>query len=1244
MPTRSLIRVLVVDDDEDDYILTREILHEISGVEYEVAWASGYEEGLAEAHSCGYDVYLVDYRLGGYNGLDLLRAMEEVGCEAPVIVLTGFEDRAVDIEATLAGASDYLLKNRINAPLLERAIRYAIGHKTAEAELRRQANQQNLIADISTRFANLSCKRLDAEINAALQQLGEFTQSDRCHIFQFRPEPLSPADDFSLRGETMSNTHEWCAPDIEPQKGRLQKLPFADFPWATEQLQQLQNIIISDVNDLPAAASEAQQKMRTGGVRACVLVPVGHEGDVCGFIGLEVLSGPRQWSEDTLVLLKLVGEIIAAAIHRVRDENELRQAARENHRLATAIDKSTTSFVITDPNQPDNPIIYVNRAFTTITGYEPHEVLGNNCRFLTGTQTDEEETKRMRDAIQLNHEFRGVLLNYRKDGSPFWNELVVSPVRDAAGRVINFIGLQNDVTERVESQIAVRASEERFRALTENASDIVLLLDGSARILYASSSTHNVLGYRNDELPGVNVLEFVAEENHEQVLAQLERGSESNSETLAVRCRHADGSWHQMEILIRDLRDNAAVQAIVVNARDVTERHQNEQALRASEARHAHIAANVPGMIYQFVLHPDGSFGFPYLSEGSHEIYGASPEAISSNPMIVVDAVYPDEREAFHQSVAQSATKLQPWHWEGRYRHLDGELRWMRAASRPQPQDDGSIMWDGLMLDITAEKRAEEELRQSRAALQQANDQLEARVRERTSELQNAIDALRHSEDRYRILARNFPNGALFLFDRECRYQIVGGSVLSELGYVAQEMEGRKMNEVLPRRLVAKLTPIYDEILRGESHSFDLDSEGRTFAVHTLPVRNEAGEVYAGMIATIDITQSKRIERDLQAAKEEAERANRAKSEFLSRMSHELRTPLNSILGFGQLLERSDLSEKHSERASLIVSAGRHLLDLINEVLDIARIEAGHMSLSLEPVSVEEVVREVVSLTHPLAERRDIQIEDDAIANKQLFVLADRQRIKQVLLNVVANAIKYNREGGRVMISCRLENNRIHLAVRDTGPGIASEAMERLFTPFDRLGAERSEVVGTGLGLALSQRLMSAMNGKIEAASENGDGTTFTLILPSALRPQREEAKKDNETLVEWTTSAPRRILYIEDNLANLALIESIFSELMPFKLLAAMQGGLGLELARNHQPDLVLLDLHLPDMNGDKVLEAMKSDPALAHIPVVMLSADATPGQVRRLMEAGADEYLTKPLDIDQFLRVVNDVFSRSK
>ncbi|MFN2614110.1 MAG: ATP-binding protein [Actinomycetota bacterium] len=396
-----------------------------------------------------------------------------------------------------------------------------------------------------------------------------------------------------------------------------------------------------------------------------------------------------------------------------------------------------------------------------------------------------------------------------------------------------------------------------------------------------------------------------------------------------------------------------------------------------------------------------------------------------------------------------------------------------------------------------------------------------------------------------------------------------------------------------------------------------------------------------------DVTAYHDVEEELRVARDEADRANLAKSEFLSRMSHELRTPLTSVLGFSQLLEMETLSPSDQKEAiRQIRKGGQLLLDLINEVLDIARVESGRMPLSMEPVLVSSVIAEAKDLVRPLADKRHIGMRTEGAAQAFGFhVHADRQRLKQVLLNLLANAVKYCGGGCTITVVVQeRENGVLRIGVRDTGPGIAPGLQDRVFTPFDRLGAKEGGEEGTGMGLALSKRLIEAMGGRIGLESEVAMGSTFWVDLPVTEAPiARFERESDGALPVAGGAAGERAstAVLIEDNLSNVKFIEYVLRKRPGSKLIPAMQGSLGIELALRHHPDLILLDLNLPDLDGREVLAQLKNSPETAGIPVVILSADAAPQRRQELLDAGADRYLSKPLDVAGFLEAFDGLLA---
>lgn len=456
----------------------------------------------------------------------------------------------------------------------------------------------------------------------------------------------------------------------------------------------------------------------------------------------------------------------------------------------------------------------------------------------------------------------------------------------------------------------------------------------------------------------------------------------------------------------------------------------------------------------------------------------------------------------------------------------------------------------------------------------------------------------------------------------------------------------RPVEEAPPlRALRGELVTNQVEIIRTPS-----TGELRHREVSAAPVCDYQGRIIGSVSVVRDITEKTHLEEalrcrnaDLEKSMAIAEEANRAKSDFLASMSHELRTPLNAILGFAQLIESNTSTPPAQERSiDQILAAGWHLLALVNEILDLAQIESGKVVMSREAVSLENVMTMCQAMVEPLAEKRGIGMSFPRF-DKSYFVDGDRLRIKQVLINLVHNAIKYNKPSGTVAVECTLAApNSIRISVRDTGQGLAPEQLAQLFQPFNRLGKDGSAEQGTGIGLVVSQRLVELMGGVIGVESTVGVGSVFWIELNLTDAPPMLticESGHAQQQAKPWPPEgiAQRTVLSVEDNLANLQLIEGIMERRPELRLISAADGNLGVEFARTHKPEVILMDLHLPGISGMEAMNALRSDPSTAHIPVIALSGYALPGEIERALDAGFINYLTKPIKVDEFMAALD-------
>jgi PAS domain S-box-containing protein len=692
---------------------------------------------------------------------------------------------------------------------------------------------------------------------------------------------------------------------------------------------------------------------------------------------------------------------------------------------------------------------------------------------------------------------------------------------------------------------------------------------------------------------------------------------------------------------------------------------QTQKELQESGALYRNLVNYSPDMI---LVHRNGRC--LYINPAGAEMLGAKSvdELIGRS---ILDLLLPEDRDLEEQDIEQTSAISQPTQLlQRRPRRLDGttfdaEFRAVPISYAGQP----AIQF--VMRDITERKLAENKIRNLLEEVARQRGDLEIRVQQRTSELNTLnlrlqdelaerhrlVQSLSESQARFRLLFEASPDAILLVDpnDPSTSWPIV------DCNEAARKMNGYSRDELIGQSIdILNTTPgtsaeraIYlDRIRRrGVLHQEVLHrhKDGHLFPVEISSslITVEGRELVLGIDR--DITERRQVEEALNRTKEMAEEASRSKSEFLSRMSHELRTPMNAILGFAQLLTMSrkePLTPGQNDRVRQIVKGGRHLLDLINEVLDISRIEAGRLQISPEPVPIRESIQEVLDLTMPLAADRHIQLHANLETETNPFVMADRQRLKQILLNLLSNAVKYNYDGGSVMISHqKAGSDRWRISVTDTGSGIAPESIGRLFTPFERLVANTSNVEGTGLGLALAKRLTELMYGNIGVESTVGRGSTFWIELPAAESQLARLQRTGGTAELNVTSSGlAGTILYIEDNMANFELVQQILADYEQIELLWATDPEQGMKLAYQHRPNLILLDLHLGGRDGAEVLNLLKQDTYISSIPVVIVSADATHSQVQRLLGMGATAYLTKPLDVKRFVQLVEELLKTEK
>jgi signal transduction histidine kinase/CheY-like chemotaxis protein len=527
----------------------------------------------------------------------------------------------------------------------------------------------------------------------------------------------------------------------------------------------------------------------------------------------------------------------------------------------------------------------------------------------------------------------------------------------------------------------------------------------------------------------------------------------------------------------------------------------------------------------------------------------------------------------------------------------------------------------------------------------------------KTGALQNAI-----------LTSANF---SIIATDEKGIIQLFNVGAERMLGYKAAEVvnrispsdihdpqEVRARAEALSLELATPISPGFEALAYKASREIEdvyeltyicKDASRFPAIVSITALRDDYGDIIGYLLIGTDNSVRKRVESELNAAMAAAEKANSAKSEFLSSMSHELRTPLNAILGFAQLLEGGSPLPTSAQKRSIdqILKAGWYLLELINEILDLALIESGKLTLSSEPIALVEVMLECRAMIEPQAQKRGISMTFPRF-EIPCYVKADRTRIKQVLINLLFNAIKYNVPGGSVAVECSPGGpGTIRISVRNTGPGLTPEQLGQLFQPFNRLGQESGAEEGTGIGLVVAKRLIELMGGTIGADSTVGVGSVFWIELRLTSAPQLAGYDVAGVALAQSQTPdvTPRRtLLYVEDNPANLELVEQIIARRTDLRMLSAADGSIGIEFARAYQPDVILMDINLPGISGIDAMRVLRADPSTAHIPIIALSANAVPGDIAKALAAGFFSYITKPIKVEHFMETLNVAMKHSQ
>jgi PAS domain S-box-containing protein len=953
----------------------------------------------------------------------------------------------------------------------------------------------------------------------------------------------------------------------------------------------------------------------------------------------------------------------------VRDITQEKVKDHEIKKLYLAVEQSPVSIVITDLN---GIIEYVNPAILATTGYNYEELIGCNTSIFKSGRTDTSVYDDLWKTISHGKIWDGEWLNKKKSGELFWMNVSVNPILSESGKITNYLAIMQDITLRkhseeqiydlnanLESKIEERTAQladinqvlqkqikdhkktseayhealNRLHKIADRVPGVVyqfrLRPDGTSCFPYASEGIRDIYRVTPEEIFNDASIVFsrLHPEDFEDVVATIQASAQNL--TLwrhEYRVKFEDGSIHWLLGNALPQRDEDGSVLWHGFISDITERRHADDALTWNQSLLQMMSNSSP---LGFLVVDNRSDDIIYFNHRFCQIWGI--EHISENMRMgkmknndIIPYCLPVLADI--PAFAESCKPLQD------------------EANRIVVEDEIAFTNNRTVHRYSTQIRGE-------------HDEYFGRfyIFEDITQRHQAEDALLESNQKWEAIISASPDG-IGMVSLDGKLHLVSDKLANMYGYSIDqkgELIGKSILEFIDPTCHKILAENIHRLYFGEkqhkiSEYIAIKKDKSTFPIDvnsTLLVDSDGNPEFILFIER-DITEPKKNEEEIKRARMEAEYANMAKSEFLSRMSHELRTPMNSILGFAQLLEMGELSPGQKKWISHILQSGNHLLDLINEVLDISRIEAGRISLSLEPVDLKSTILEMMDTVQLPAKSRKLTLKLENSAMDSLFVQADRQRLKQIFLNLLNNAIKYNKSGGSVTIKNEIiQTNEtgvfsIRTSVTDTGLGISPENICKLFKPFERIGAEKTHTEGTGLGLSVVKKLTDLMGGKIGVWSVEGEGSTFWVEFPKVEVIQVNNPKSvECKYLENRPTNKMGKILYIEDNTSNIELVEQILNLLHSnIRMISNAYGKQAVPLAIEFAPDLILLDLNLPDIDGRQVLRLLQSEEKTKAIPVVIISADAMPHQLENILKEGARNYLTKPLDVNTFIKVVDE------
>jgi PAS domain S-box-containing protein len=822
------------------------------------------------------------------------------------------------------------------------------------------------------------------------------------------------------------------------------------------------------------------------------------------------------------------------------------------------------------------------------------------------------------------------------NGTIGWIETTKTPFRNDQQVFVGTVGIGADITDRKTMELALQESERRYSTLAAAAPVAIFRLDRLANCTYVNDRWGEMTGRPLESAMGKGWWDAVHPDDLDQILLSWAHIIANPTPGMHLvndgegRHLRPDGTINWVYIqTVTEFDGEGNLIGYIGTLTDITDRKMAELALQESQAQFRYMTENVPGMLYRYIWHPDGTDDLTYVSSQIREMFELEPDVALGDPSQLWGRVHPDDIARIEEAAKYSATTLEPFTSEYRLLLPQQGLRWVQNQSRTERLDDGTVIWDGVVLDTTARKNAE-------LALQDLSARLEFALKGANI----GIWEWQMSDQR------------LLWDERMCAlYGIAPEEFSGEyedwlLRVHPEDRDGARIAEQQAFQGAREC--------RVEFRIIWPDGTIRFIDSYAFNQRNAQGEIQKTIGLNIDITDRKQADAQLQRSNEELARATRLKDEFLANMSHELRTPLNAILGMTEILQAQILgqvNDQQQQSLQTIEKSSTHLLELINDILDVAKIEAGQIELNCQPTDIAMLCQGSLAFIKQQAFNKNIELKL-AVSSSLPKMGIDERRIRQVLVNLLNNAIKFTPKGGKVtlQVNCipyqssdaNLENmalarDTLEISVIDTGIGIAPDQIDRLFQPFVQVeSALNRNYNGTGLGLALVKRLVKLHGGTVELTSELGAGSCFKILIPAAsFMPASvapESSILDDPEAIAGDRSVSPVILLAEDNEANISTFVSYLSS-HGYRLIVATDGQMAINMAQKKHPDVILMDIQMPGMDGLEAIQRFRLLPEFADTPIIALTALAMPGDRERCLAAGANDYLSKPVALKELI-----------